>query len=98
MTDCYTVYIISNRNHTVFYTGVTHDIAKRIIEHQTKAFPSGFTAQYNCHKLLYFEYWEDRDAAYHREKQIKRYKRDWKINLINSLNPFWRDLNDDLIY
>ncbi len=92
----YTVYIITNKNHTVLYTGVTFDIVARMIEHKEKIFEKSFTAKYNCHKLLYFEHWEDRNDAYHREAQIKRYRRAWKMNLINKNNPFWKDLNEEI--
>ena len=90
------VYILSNQRHTVFYTGFTDDLYRRIYEHKHKLQP-GFTAKYNCDKLLYFEEFTIADEATHREKQIKKYKRDWKKNLINAMNPEWRDLYDDFL-
>ncbi len=90
------VYILSNSHHTVFYTGFTGDLERRIYEHKHQLLPS-FTKKYNCHKLLYYEELPDAESALHREKQIKRYKRDWKKNLVNSINPEWRDLYEDFI-
>ena len=90
----YYVYILSNTHHTVLYTGFTNDLGRRVEEHKLKVVP-GFTAKYNCHKLLYFEEFKDMDEALHREKQIKRHKRDWKIDLIESSNAKWRDLAED---
>ena len=86
------VYILSNQRHTVFYTGMTNDLAKRMFEHKHKL-NSGFTAKYNCNKLLYCEEFKDGDEAAYREKQIKRYRRDWNQNLIAAMNPEWRDLS-----
>lgn len=88
------VYIVSNQNHTVFYTGFTNDLGRRIFEHKNKLI-KGFTSKYNCDKLLYFEELPSVDEALQREKQIKHYKRDWKKNLIESINPTWRDLADE---
>lgn len=88
------IYIISNQNLTLFYTGFTYNLWRRIFEHKHKLL-KGFTAKYNGNKLLYFEELPSLEGALHREKQIKRYKRDWKKNLIESINPTWRDLSDD---
>ncbi len=90
------VYLLSNPHHTVFYTGFTNDLERRVYEHKHKVY-AGFTKKYNCNKLLYYEELEDAASALHREQQIKRYKRAWKENLINSINPEWRDLYEDLI-
>ena len=90
----YYVYILSNPHHTVFYTGFTNDLGRRVEEHKLKVAP-GFTNKYNCEKLLYFEEFTDRSEALIREKQIKKYTRDWKINLIESKNADWRDLAED---
>jgi putative endonuclease len=90
----YYVYILSNKYHTVFYTGFTDDLGRRIEEHKLKVV-KGFTAKYNCDKLLYYEEYNDMEEALNRERQLKRYKREWKKNLINSMNPDWRDLADD---
>jgi putative endonuclease len=88
------VYIITNKNHTVYYTGRTNNLARRVEEHKSKVI-KGFTSRYNCNELLYFEEFIDLKEAIHREKQIKRYPRLWKENLINSLNPKWVDLSDE---
>lgn len=89
----YFVYIISNWKHSVFYTGVTNDVERRVYEHKMKLIP-GFTSRYNCNKLLYYEEHNDINYAIKREKLIKKYKRDWKKNLINSINPEWKDLSE----
>ena len=90
------VYIITNQNHTVLYTGFSDDLERRMFEHKNKVYP-GFTKKYNCNKLLYYEVINDKEEALHREKQIKRYKKDWKHNLINTMNPAWRDLYEDFL-
>ncbi|MBQ6727937.1 MAG: GIY-YIG nuclease family protein [Clostridia bacterium] len=87
----YYVYILTNYTNKVLYTGITNNLEKRIYEHKTKAV-KGFTAKYNTHKLIYFEETTDVNVAIQREKQIKSFTRDKKINLINSLNPSWTDL------
>jgi len=84
-------YIITNKNNTVLYTGVTSDIKKRVFQHKTK-FYKGFSAKYNCNKLVYFEKFNSINQAIEREKQIKKYKRFKKINLIEKDNPNWNDL------
>jgi len=88
------IYILTNTHHTVLYTGFTDDLERRIFEHRNKLLP-GFTNKYNCDKLVYFEEFNVPDEAKHREQQIKRYKKDWKHNLINTFNPEWRDLYFD---
>ena len=90
------VYLLSNTHHTVFYTGFTNDLARRVYEHKHQLLP-GFTKKYNCHKLLYYEEFTDAAGALHREQQLKRYKREWKENLINSINPGWKDLYEDFL-
>lgn len=80
----------------MLYTGFTNDIERRIYEHREKIY-KGFTAKYNCCKLLYFETFKEKVEALHREKQLKKYLREWKENLINSMNPEWRDLYEDFL-
>jgi len=87
----YYVYILTNANHTVLYTGVTNDIVRRIFEHKKKII-KGFTSKYNVDKLVYFEVFDFVDLAIAREKQIKGYSRVKKLALINSFNPQWIDL------
>jgi putative endonuclease len=91
------VYIITNRAHTVLYTVVTSDLYIRIKQHKEKAYPKSFSAKYNCCILLYFEQFSSIIEAIAKEKQIKNWKRAWKINLINDNNPEWRDLFEDLV-
>jgi len=88
------VYIITNKNNTVLYTGVTSDIVKRMIAHKNKTYFNSFTAKYNCEKLVYFESFQSINEAILREKQIKGSSRKNKIRLIESLNPKWLDLSD----
>jgi putative endonuclease len=92
----YHVYILTNRNHTVLYTGVTGDLVRRVYEHRSKAVP-GFTARYNVDKLVFYEESIDPRTAIAREKQIKAGSRRKKIALIDGMNPGWRDLYDDLV-
>ncbi len=89
----YYVYILTNKNHTVLYTGCTDDIERRVDEHKRKIVSKSFTSKYNCNELIYFEEHVNVVAAFEREKQLKRYKRSWKENLINELNPAWEDLS-----
>ena len=90
------VYIITNRNNTVLYTGVTSNLIQRIYQHRTKAV-KGFSAKYQCEKLVYFEQAEEMIEAIAREKQIKAGSRAKKEKLINKLNPNWDDLYQSLL-
>ena len=94
-THNYYVYIITNWNNKVIYTGITNDLARRIYEHKNKMVP-GFTKRYNIHKLLYFEHTTDVNVAINREKEIKKWRREKKNSLINSINPTWIDLGNNL--
>ncbi len=89
-------YITTTKRNTVLYTGVTSELRTRICQHRTKAYPNSFTARYNVDKLVYFEYFHYISEAYDREKQIKSWKRDKKIALINRFNPEWKDLYDEI--
>ncbi len=89
------VYIMTNQNHTVLYTGVTSNLPKRVIEHREKL-TKGFTAKYNCDTLVYYEIAEDMESAITREKQIKAGSRKKKLELIEKFNGEWRDLSDSL--
>ncbi len=91
----YYVYILTNKLNTVLYAGVTNDLKKRVYEHKHK-FIDGFTKKYNVNKLVYYEVFEDIVQAISREKQIKGWLRRKKIELINSMNPDWKDLYEDL--
>lgn len=90
------VYIITNKHHTVFYTGVTSNLNSRIYEHKTKVYPKSFTARYNIHKLVYFEPFHSIEEAIDREKQVKKYRREKKLALIEDMNPDWNDLYEEL--
>ena len=88
------VYILTNKDNTVLYTGVTSDLEKRIIQHRDKTF-GGFSARYNLGKLVYFEEWPNITSAIQREKAIKHLSRQRKISLIEKLNPYWKELIED---
>lgn len=91
----YFVYILTNQNNTVLYTGVSSDLIGRIWQHKEKL-TKGFTNRYNINKLVYYEIYEDIYEAISREKKIKAGSRQKKINLINEFNSQWRDLYDEL--
>ena len=76
------------------YVGVTNDLSRRVIEHRTGV-GEGFTARYEVHQLVYYEQCDDVTAAISREKQIKKWRRRWKLRLIESMNPDWRDLSTE---
>ena len=88
----YYVYILSNRWHTVFYTGLTNDIRRRTFEHKTKVYRTAFTRRYNCDHLLYYEKRDSLDDAIHREQELKRLHRPYKMQLIMRDNPKLIDL------
>ena len=90
------VYIMTNKNHTTLYTGVTSDLYGRTIKHRTKKYPKSFSARYNVTKLVYFETFPSIVDAIAREKQLKAGSRKQKIKLINRMNPEWRDLFETL--
>jgi putative endonuclease len=84
------VYILASRRHGTLYIGVTSDLLGRLHQHRTKA-TRGFTSRYAVHRLVHYEMAGTMDAAITREKQLKAWKRDWKIALIEEQNPFWED-------
>ena len=88
----YYVYILSNWNDSVLYIGVTSDLKRRLYEHRNHLV-DGFTARYNVHKLVYFEYTNDVRSAIDRKKQLKGWRRDKKNALISRANPAWDDLS-----
>ena len=92
MEKQYYVYILTNYDETTFYIGVTGNLEKRVWEHKNK-FIDGFSAKYNLNKLVYFEVTNSVEAALDREKQLKRWHRQWKINLIKENNPDFIDLS-----
>ena len=89
------IYIMTNKNNSVLYTGVTSDLKKRVWQHREKLV-EGFTKRYNVVKLVYYEACPDMPSAIAREKQLKGGPRQKKIDLVNSLNPDWRDLYDEI--
>ena len=91
----YFVYVLTNNSNEVLYIGVTGNLKRRIYEHQNKLV-KGFTEKYNLNKLIYFEETIDVHSAISREKQLKNWHREWKINLINDSNPNWSDLSGNL--
>jgi putative endonuclease len=84
----YYVYILASRKEGATCVGVTNDLVRRIYEHRTKAVP-GFTSKYNITRLVWFEIYDDPISAISREKEIKKWKRSWKIQLIEKQNPGW---------
>jgi len=89
------VYILASKRNGTLYIGVTSDLTKRIWEHKNKLV-KGFTEKYNVDKLVYYEQFLDAEYAIKREKRLKKYSRQWKINLIERLNPGWKDLYEDI--
>jgi len=92
----YQVYILTNQNHQVLYTGVTSELKLRVEQHKSNANPKSFTARYNVDHLVYYEQFFDIAEAIIREKQIKAGSRQKKLDLINEFNPEWKDLYRDL--
>jgi len=88
-------YILTNKNHTVLYTGVTSNLILRMKRHRSGFYKNAFTHKYNVTELVYFEESASIVDAIAREKQIKAGSRQKKLDLINSLNPEWRDLSED---
>ncbi len=91
----YYVYILTNAREGILYTGITNDLARRVYEHKAKLV-EGFTKRYNINKLIYYEASRDIESVILREKQIKGGSRTKKKELVNSMNPEWKDLYDDL--
>lgn len=90
------VYIVTNKNHTVLYTGVTNNLKKRIEQHRTKFYPESFTARYNCSKLVFYITFPNIAAAIAEEKRIKAGNRKQKLKLIQNMNPEWKDLWEEV--
>ena len=88
------VYMLCNKRYGTLYVGVTSDLVKRVWEHKQHVVP-GFTTKYAVDRLVWFENHESIEEAITREKQIKEWRRGWKVNLIQAMNPEWRDLYED---
>ena len=91
----YYVYILASRKNGVLYIGITNDLRRRVFEHKNNLI-AGFTKKYNVNKLVYFELINQPMDAINREKRMKKWKRQWKIELIESMNPEWKDLYFEL--
>jgi putative endonuclease len=94
-TKIFYTYILANDLNGTIYIGVTSDLEKRIKQHKTKTHEHSFTSKYGINKLVYYESTENAESAITREKQLKNWKRDWKISLIEKENPQWKDLSEN---
>ena len=92
----YYIYILASERNGTLYIGVTNNLIRRIYEHKNDLI-EGFTNKYNVHKLVYYEQVNDVYSAMQREKRLKKWKRKWKLGLIESVNPDWNDLYEELI-
>jgi len=90
------VYIMCSKPYGTLYTGVTSNLIKRVYEHKNDL-AEGFTKKYNVHRVVWYELHETAETAITREKQIKKWMRQWKLDLINKNNPDWHDLYDELL-
>lgn len=91
-----TIYILANKRNGTLYIGVTSNLIKRIWEHKNNVM-EGFSSKYACHTLVYYELLGTMEHAINREKQIKKWNRSWKLELIETMNPEWKDLYESLI-
>lgn len=89
------LYILMNKRNTTMYIGVSNDVVKRIVQHQREK-RTHFTSKYNTDKLVYYEEFEEKESAYRREKQLKNWHREWKFNLVRSVNPSFDDFTETL--
>lgn len=90
------VYLLANKRNGTLYTGVTSNLVKRIWEHKSHSV-EGFTKKYNVTLLVWYECHDSMESAIHKEKKIKNWKREWKLRVIEELNPTWNDLYDGII-
>ena len=96
MMKAYYVYILANKHNNVLYIGVTNNLIRRVYEHKMEKI-AGFAKKYNCHKLVWFQQTNDINAAIVQEKRMKKWKREYKENVIREMNPEWKDLNHELM-
>ena len=96
MLQSYYVYILASKRNGTLYVGITNDLIKRVWQHKNDLV-EGFTKKYQCHKLVYFEDTNDVESAIKREKLLKKWKRQWKLQLIEKQNPDGKDLYKDMI-
>ena len=92
----YFVYILANKRNGTLYIGVTNNLVRRVYEHKNDLI-EGFTKKYRIHHLVYYEMTNDVKSAIEREKRLKKWNRKWKLELIEKMNPQWRDLYDELV-
>ncbi len=92
----YYVYIMTNKYNTVLYIGITNNLTRRVYEHKNHLV-EGFTSKYNCHKLVWYLETDNVESAILQEKRMKKWKREYKENVINALNPEWRDLYPEIV-
>ena len=92
----YYIYIFASKRNGTLYIGITNDLTRRVFEHKTGLI-NGFAKKYSVNKLVYFESTNDVNAAILREKRLKKWKRQWKIELIEKSNPDWKDLSENFI-
>jgi len=90
------VYLLASQKQGTLYLGVTRDLVRRVYEHREKLLP-GFTARYDVRRLVWFEVYDDPTNAIEREKEIKKWRRKWKVDLIEKANPDWRDLYPEIV-
>ena len=90
------VYILASKRNGTLYTGVTSDLPKRVWEHKEDLI-EGFTKKYNVKKLVHYEIYDDAESAITREKRIKKWRRKWKLKLIEEKNPQWKDLYEEIL-
>src|SRR5689334_2939482 len=95
LEKCFYVYILTNMPYGVFYVGVTSNLPRRMYEHR-EGILEGFSKEYNLTMLVYYEAFQDAENAFKREKRLKRWPREFKINVINQFNPDWKDLYETL--
>ena len=91
----YYVYIMASKRNGTLYIGVTNNLIRRVYEHKNNLI-KGFTSKYGVHRLVYFESTSEVESAILREKQLKKWKREWKLELIEKMNPEWKDLYEEL--
>ena len=91
------VYIMTNKLNSVLYVGVSSDLTGRVWDHKNKTYPKSFTARYNCNKLVYYLFYPRIEEAINAEKLLKGNSRKHKQQLVNSINPEWKDLYDSLL-
>jgi len=92
----YYVYLLASSRNGTLYIGMTNDLVRRVYEHK-EGFVQGFTNQHGIKTLVHYEIFDDPESAIHREKQLKAWKRIWKIELIEQSNPYWNDLYADIV-